>query len=73
VRNPVEELRTLHARLGLELVPAAARYAAGLAGNVSRTALSAPRAGKWREQNAEAIGRILPLVADTERRLGYSA
>ena len=73
VRNPVEELRTLYARLGLELVPAAARYAAGLAGNVSRTALSAPRAGKWREQNAEAIGRILPLVADTERRLGYSA
>ncbi len=72
VASPLDELGRLYARLGLELVPDARKYAEALAGNVSRTALSAPREEKWREQDAEAIERILPLTADTERRLGYA-
>jgi hypothetical protein len=33
--------------------------------------LTEPRPEKWRDQNADAIERILPLVAGIERRLGY--
>jgi hypothetical protein len=71
VRAPVEELRSLYSKLGLAFGPAASAYAADLGTRVSRTALSAPGEEKWRAGNAEAIERILPLVAETERRLGY--
>jgi Sulfotransferase family len=71
VRAPVEELRSLYGTLGLDFGPAAAEYASDLGTRVSRTALSAPREEKWRDGNAEAIERVLPLVADTEHRLGY--
>jgi sulfotransferase family protein len=71
LRSPVEELGALYAKLGLDYVPKARTYAEGLGGNVSRTALSEPREEKWREANADAVERVLPLVADTERRLGY--
>jgi Sulfotransferase family len=70
VRDPVTELRRLLDRLELPFTAKVERFATGLAENVSRTALSAPRAEKWRE-HAEAIERIQPLVAATERRLGY--
>jgi hypothetical protein len=72
VRSPVEQLGGLYGKLGLEFVPAARAYAEGLGSNVSRTALSAPGEEKWRQGNPDAIERILPLVADTERRLGYA-
>ena len=66
VADPVAELRSLYAKLRLELVPAVEEL------SVSRTALSTPGAEKWQErETAEAIERILPFVADTERRLGY--
>jgi hypothetical protein len=39
--------------------------------NVSATAVSAPQPDKWREQNRDAIERVRPLIAGTERRLGY--
>jgi hypothetical protein len=71
VRAPVEEFRSLYGKLDLEFGPAAAEYASDLGAHVSRTALSAPGEEKWRERDVEAIARILPLVADTERRLGY--
>jgi hypothetical protein len=71
VRAPGEELRSLFEKLDLRFTGKAEAYAAGLAGNLSRTALSAPREEKWREQNADAVARVLPLVAETERRLGY--
>ena len=72
VSDPLAELRSLYAKLGLEFVPAAEAFASGLASNPSRTALGAPGAETWQERaTAEAIERILPLVADTERRLGY--
>ena len=71
LEQPVAELGRLYEALGLEFTSAAERFAAELLDNVARTSLTAPRRDKWREQNPEAIERILPLVADTERRLGY--
>jgi hypothetical protein len=69
--EPGVELRRLFELLGVSFTRDAERFAAGLGATVSRTALSAPRPEKWREQNPDAIARILPLVAGTERRLGY--
>ena len=71
VASPLEELGRIYAKLGLELAPEERSYAEALDRNVSRTALSPPREEKWRERHAEAIERILPLTAETERRLGY--
>jgi LPS sulfotransferase NodH len=71
VGNPVAELARVYQAVGLDLTARAARYAADLAENVSATSLSRPRPDKWREHHAEEIERILPLVAATERRLGY--
>lgn len=71
VRAPVAELGRLFDGLGLELGGEAERFAASIAGHVAPTALTAPEAGKWRAQNREQVERILPLVAETERRLGY--
>lgn len=70
VRDPVAELRRLFDRLDLPFAADVERFASGLAANVSRTALSAPRAEKWRE-HAEAIERVRPVFASTEERLGY--
>jgi len=72
VAEPVVELRRLSERLDLPFTAEAERYAAGLAGNLARTTLTAPRPEKWREQNAEAIERVLPVVRPTEQRLGYA-
>ena len=69
--QPVGELRRLYDALGLTFAATAERFAVDLLDNVARTALTAPRQEKWREQNPEAIERILPLVGDTEQRLGY--
>jgi hypothetical protein len=71
VASPVDELGRVYAELGLEFGTPAREFATGLAGNVSGTSLTTPRRKKWREQNAEAIERIRPLVSDVERRLGY--
>ena len=71
VSDPAAELERLFVQLGVAFTPGAERFAADLATNVSRTALSAPQPEKWREQNPDAIERILPLAAPTERRLGY--
>ncbi len=72
VASPSEQLRALFERLGLEVVPEVERFAAELQQAVGPTALTPPRPGKWREQNPREIERIVPLVAATERRLGYS-
>ena len=71
VSDPAAELERLFVQLGVAFTPGAERFAADLTANVSRTALSAPQPEKWREQNPDAIERILPLAAPTERRLGY--
>ena len=71
VQKPVEELRRVFGSVNVAFTPEAEDFAAGLGENVTATALTSPRPEKWREQNAEAIERILPLVASAERRLGY--
>jgi hypothetical protein len=69
--EPIEQLRSLYEKLGLPFTGEVEVYASQLARNVSRTALAAPREEKWRER-AASVERILPLVADVERRLGYA-
>jgi Sulfotransferase family len=73
VRSPAHELRRVYAGVGLELTTEAETYAAGLSGHVAATALTDPQPDKWRRQNPEAIERVAPLLADVERRLGYSS
>ena len=73
VRSPVEELGRIYAALGLAFTAGARAYADGLAERPSRTALSAPRPDKWREQNREAVERVLPGLAELETQLGYGA
>jgi Sulfotransferase family len=72
VRSPVEELARLFAGLGLEFTDEARAHAAALAERPSRTSLTAPRAEKWREQNPEAVERVLPRLAELESELGYT-
>lgn len=70
VARPVEEIARLYAELGVSVTDGAAAYAKSIP-HTPVNALTPPKPGKWREQNPDAIRRILPLVADTERRLGY--
>lgn len=72
VAEPVGTARRLCEGLGVEFGSEVERYAAALDRNPSSTALTAPRADKWKQQNPEAIERILPLTAPVERRLGYA-
>jgi hypothetical protein len=65
--EPTKALRTLFERLDLRYPAEVDR----LARTPTRTALTAPRPEKLREQNPEAIERILPLVRPVETRLGY--
>ena len=71
VEAPLDELERIFGELGLELGPASRRFAVELAERPTRTALTPPRPEKWREQNREAVERILPPLLDVERRLGY--
>lgn len=73
VRSPVDELGRVYRELGLEFTPEVARHAAGLASSHARTTLTAPRSDKWRDQNPDAVGRVLAPLADVERQLGYGA
>jgi hypothetical protein len=73
VQAPATVLRSLYDELGLRFTSDAERFAARLADRPSRTALTPPGLDKWREQNAESILGIQPIVAETERRLGYEA
>jgi Sulfotransferase family len=69
--EPLQTAFELYDWLGLEFSGEIEAYAAALDRTPSSTALTAPRPDKWRDQNPEAIERILPLTAATERRLGY--
>jgi Sulfotransferase family len=71
VAQPTAALEALYAKLGLAFGERARAYAARLADNVSRTALAAPHADKWRERE-DTIERVLPSLAELERRLGYA-
>src|SRR5829696_8564374 len=71
VASPLETAERLCRGLGLAFDPGIEEYAAALDRRPSSTTLSAPRSDKWKQQNREAIERILPLTAPIERRLGY--
>jgi hypothetical protein len=71
VEAPLRELGAIYEWLGLELGPAATRFAAELGERPTRTALTPPRRDKWREQNPDAVERVLAGLHDLERRLGY--
>jgi hypothetical protein len=71
VARPLAELERLSVQLGLMFGERARAYASNLAQYVSRTALAAPSDEKWRDRE-ETIARVLPSVAEIERRLGYA-
>ena len=71
VRTPVDELERICAHLGVDFGESARAYASGLAEAPAATSLTEPRPEKWRDQNPDAIERILPLVTEIERQLGY--
>lgn len=71
VRSPLEETTRIYAALDLALTEDARRTAAALARSATATALTEPRAEKWREQNPDLVARVLPLAAEVERKLGY--
>ena len=73
VEDPEQELGRLHDAVGIRFTPAARAAAAALTETPSATAITPPRAGKWRAENRDAVERVLPLVAETERRLGYGS
>jgi hypothetical protein len=55
--------------LGLPVTPEALAYAQSQP--LSRTVVSVPVPGKWREQNGEAITAVLPMISETAARIGY--
>jgi hypothetical protein len=71
VADPHGELVRLFERLELPFPAGVAEFAEALPSRPSATALTPPRPEKWREENREAVERILPLVRPTEARLGY--
>lgn len=73
VADPLGQVERLFRRVDVAFGEEARKAAASLARRPSATALTAPRAGKWLEQNPEAVERILPLVRPVEARLGYGA
>lgn len=70
VARPSEEVARVYGELGLRFTDEAAVFAADLR-RTPINALTPPREEKWRDENLDEIRRILPLVAETERRLGY--
>jgi hypothetical protein len=69
--DPAEEAERLYGKLGLPFGEHVREYADAFTRNPSSTALTAPRPDKWRDQNGPEIERILPTLAQIERRLGY--
>jgi hypothetical protein len=72
VDHPREEFERILARLSID-------YDDRLGETVERlsarpiNALTAPAPEKWRRENETLVERVLPIVADVERRLGYDA
>jgi hypothetical protein len=69
--DPVATVRWLFENLALDFTPEVQAFAENLTDRPGSTALTPPQPDKWRHQNPSEIERILPLVARTERRLGW--
>ncbi len=70
VASPRDQLGALLGRLALPQDPAVLDRAVSLDRHVTK-AVTAPRRDKWRQENPEEIGSILPLIEPTMRRMGY--
>jgi hypothetical protein len=70
VGRPDKEVPRILDRLGLAVTPHISAIASRLDG-LSINTVTPPEAGKWRRENPEAVTRILPIIAETERKLGY--
>jgi hypothetical protein len=70
VARPEEEVARILDRLGLALTAEIASTAARL-DQLPINTVTTPKAGKWRLENPAEIARILPVIAETERKLGY--
>ena len=70
VRSPIEEAGQLLSRLGLPQDGRVLEYAHGLDRHVTR-AVTPPREGKWQDENAGEIEKVLTTIGPLMRRLGY--
>lgn len=70
VARPSEEIERVYEGLRIPFTDEAAAFAAALP-QTPINALTLPKPEKWRDENPEGIRRILRLVAETERSLGY--
>jgi hypothetical protein len=68
---PVETARALFERLDLSFETSVSEHARALPDRPSFTAITKPRADKWREEHGAEIERMLPLIAPVAQRLGY--
>jgi hypothetical protein len=71
VASPISTASRLFEELELPFNRKVEEFAAALHRRPGPTALSPPTPGKWREANRAEIERIIPLVAPTEKRLGW--
>jgi len=71
VADPVGETRRLLEFLDVPFHPRVERRARALA-ETPINIVTPPEPGKWRRENPEPVGAILPLIAPTMERLGYS-
>jgi Sulfotransferase family len=67
--DPLRVVRELAAKLELSWSEEAARYVRQAP--LSRTTVTRPSPGKWQDNYAREIARILPLVQATAGRIGY--
>jgi hypothetical protein len=71
VASPREAAAGLLAALGLPAEPRVLGWADDLDRHVTRTAVTAPRTGKWRDEHPDEIASVMPMLAPTLERLGY--
>ncbi len=71
VSSPVDEIRRVFDGLGLPFGRSVEEHAADLAARPSRTSLALPGSRAAQDRNRGAVERVLPGLADLERRLGY--
>ena len=71
VADPVATTTALLTALGLPGDPDVLEHAGALDQRVTRTAVTPPRADKWRDENPAEVESILGRIEPTMRRLGY--
>jgi|GEM_PF-5647765 len=69
--SPKETTARLFEGIGLPADDEVLRWASELDTHVSRTAVTAPRREKWRQEHPHEIDGILPIIEPMMRRLGY--